>query len=101
VGLSRLPFEPRAEKLGEVAKMLWRPGSLDWEPVLPLVKHDENYRVQLPFVANANWTIKNGTAKYRYETFNFGQGDGWYEVPLEDVKKKRKVNEDTMTLTTE
>lgn len=101
VGLSRLPFEPRAEKLGEVAKMLWRPGSLDWEPVLPLVKHDENYRVQLPFVANAKWTIKNGTAKYRYETFNFGQGDGWYEVPLEDVKKKRKVNEDTMTLTTE
>ncbi len=101
VGLSRLPFEPRAEKLGEVAKMLWRPGSLDWEPVLPLVKHDDNYRVQLPFVANAKWTIKNGTAKYRYETFNFGQGDGWYEVPLEDVKKKRKVNEDTMTLTTE
>ena len=101
VGLSRLPFEPRAEKLGEVAKMLWRPGSLDWEPILPLVKHDENYRVQLPFVANAKWTIKNGTAKYRYETFNFGQGDGWYEVPLEDVKKKRKVNEDTMTLTTE
>ena len=101
VGLSRLPFEPRAEKLGEVAKMLWRPGSLDWEPVLPLVKHDENYRVQLPFVANAKWTLKNGTAKYRYETFNFGQGDGWYEVPLEDVKKKRKVNEDTMTLTTE
>ena len=101
VGLSRLPFEPRAEKLGEVAKMLWRPGSLDWEPVLPLVKHDDNYRVQLPFVANAKWTLKNGTAKYRYETFNFGQGDGWYEVPLEDVKKKRKVNEDTMTLTTE
>lgn len=101
VGLSRLPFEPRAEKLGEVAKMLWRPGSLDWEPTLPLVEHDENYRVQLPFVATAKWAIKNGTAKYRYESFNFGQGDGWYEVPLEDVKKKRKVNEDTMTLTTE
>ncbi|SVD29828.1 uncharacterized protein METZ01_LOCUS382682, partial [marine metagenome] len=34
-GLSRLPFEPRAEKLGEVAKMLWRPGSLEWDPTLP------------------------------------------------------------------
>ena len=34
-GMSRLPFEPRAEKLGEVAKMLWRPGSIEWEPTLP------------------------------------------------------------------
>jgi len=101
VGLSRLPFEPRAEKLGEVAKMLWRPGSLSWEPILPVTETDTGYRVQLPFVGDAKWKVKSGTAKYQYESFNFGQGDGWYEVPVEDVKRKRKINEDTVTLTTE
>jgi hypothetical protein len=101
VGLSRLPFEPRAEKLGEVAKMLWRPGSLSWEPILPVTETDIGYRVQLPFVGDAKWSVKKGKAKYQYEVFNFGQGDGWYEVPVEDVKRKRKINEDTVTLTTE
>lgn len=101
VGLSRLPFEPRAEKLGEVSKMLWRPGSLNWEPTLPVTETDTGYRVQLPFVGDAKWKVKNGTAKYQYESFNFGQGDGWYEVPVEDAKKKRKINQDTVTLTTE
>ena len=101
VGLSRLPFEPRAEKLGEVAKMLWRPGSLSWEPILPVTETDTGYRVQLPFVGDAKWKVKSGTAKYQYESFNFGQGDGWYEVPVEDVKKKRKIDQDTVTLTTE
>ena len=101
VGLSRLPFEPRGEKLGEVAKMLWRPGSLSWEPTLPLTETDTGYRVQLPFVGDAKWSVKKGKAKYQYEKFNFGQGDGWYEVPVEDVKRKRKINEDTVTLTTE
>ena len=101
VGLSRLPFEPRGEKLGEVAKMLWRPGSLSWEATLPLTETDTGYRVQLPFVGDAKWSVKKGKAKYQYEKFNFGQGDGWYEVPVEDVKRKRKINEDTVTLTTE
>ncbi len=101
IGLSRLPFEPRAEKLGEVSKMLWRPGSLTWEPTLPVTETDTGYRIQLPFVGDAKWKVKNGTAKYQYETFNFGQGDGWYEVPVEDAKKKRKINQDTVTLTTE
>ena len=101
IGLSRLPFEPRAEKLGEVSKMLWRPGSLTWEPTLPVTETDTGYRIQLPFVGDAKWKVKNGTAKYQYESFNFGQGDGWYEVPVEDVKKKRKINQDTVTLTTE
>jgi len=90
VGLSRLPFEPRAEKLGEVAKMLWRPGSLSWEPILPVTETDTGYRVQLPFVGDAKWKVKSGTAKYQYES-----------VPVEDVKRKRKINEDTVTLTTE
>jgi len=99
-GLSRLPFEPRAGKLGEVAKMLWRPGSLDWEPIIPVTETEKGYRVQVPFVGDAKWRVKDGVAKYQFEVFNFGQGDGWYEVPVEDVKKKRKVNEDTVTLTT-
>ncbi len=81
--------------------MLWRPGSLTWEPTLPVTETDTGYRIQLPFVGDAKWKVKNGTAKYQYETFNFGQGDGWYEVPVEDVKKKRKINQDTVTLTTE
>jgi len=99
-GLSRLPFEPRAGKLGEVAKMLWRPGSLDWEPIIPVTETEKGYRVQVPFVGDAKWRVKDGVAKYQFEVFNFGQGDGWYEVPVEDVKKKRKVNEDTVTLAT-
>ena len=81
--------------------MLWRPGSLSWEPTLPVTETDTGYRIQLPFVGDAKWKVKNGNAKYQYETFNFGQGDGWYEVPVEDVKKKRKINQDTVTLTTE
>lgn len=100
-GLSRLPFEPRAGKLGEVAKMLWRPGSLDWEPIIPVTETEKGYRVEVPFVGDAKWSVKKGIAKYRYESFNFGQGDGWYEVPVEDVKRKRKLNQDTVTLTTE
>jgi arsenite-transporting ATPase len=99
-GLSRLPFEPRAEKLGEVAKMLWRPGSLEWDPILPFKKTEKGYRVEVPFVGDAKWSVKGGIAKYQFESFNFGQGDGWYEVPVENVKRKRKINQDTVTLIT-
>ncbi len=100
-GLSRLPFEPRAEKLGEVAKMLWRPGSLEWDPTLPFKETENGYRVEVPFIGDAKWSVKGGIPKYRYESFNFGQGDGWYEVPVEGVKKKRKINQDTVSLITE
>ena len=52
-------------------------------------------------MGDAKWSVKKGIAKYQFEAFNFGQDDGWYEVPVEDVKRKRKVNQDTVTLTTE
>ena len=59
------------------------------------------YRVEVPFIGDAKWSVKGGIPKYRYESFNFGQGDGWYEVPVEGVKKKRKINQDTVSLITE
>ena len=46
VGMSRLPFEPRAEKLIDFSKMLWREGGLSWEPTLPITETDAGYRIQ-------------------------------------------------------
>ena len=49
---------------------------MSWEPTLPVTETDTGYRIQLPFVGDAKWKVKSGTAKYQYESFNFGQGDG-------------------------
>tara|TARA_B100002019_G_scaffold291919_1_gene313465 strand:- start:24971 stop:26146 length:1176 start_codon:yes stop_codon:yes gene_type:complete len=98
VGMSRLPFEPRAEKLIDFSKMLWREGGLHWEPTLPITETGAGYRITVPFIGDADWKVKGGVATYQYDEFNFGTG-GVYEVPLEaSVKSKRKNGPDSITL---
>ena len=96
--VSRLPFEPRAEKLIDFSKMLWREGGLHWEPTLPITETGAGYRITVPFIGDADWKVKGGVATYQYDEFNFGTG-GVYEVPLEaSVKSKRKNGPDSITL---
>ena len=52
VGVSRLPFEPKAEKLGEFSKMLWGSnGGLDFEPSYSteLEEDEETLKLKLYF----------------------------------------------------
>jgi len=98
VGMSRLPFEPRAEKLIDFSKMLWREGGLSWEPTLPITETEAGYKITVPFIGDADWKIKDGVATYQYDEFNFGT-KGLYEVPLDNkVKAKRKFGPDAVTL---
>ena len=92
VGVSRLPYEPRAEKLVDYAKILWNPQSgLINTFEKSLIVNENKIVVNVPYITQAKW--KDDNLSYMIDNFNWGDDTLWYEIPpLNSTKpKKRKA----------
>ena len=90
VGMSLLPFEPRAERLIDYAKILYRSpskGGFNWipKPIFDGDAESDIVRMSLPYIGEAKWanlTADGVEVGYRFNTFNFGDDwDGFYKIP--------------------
>ena len=106
VGISQLPFEPRAETLPTFANLMWKDKDkgIQFSPkktVSEEVLDDgTRYRVLIPFAKSSTWD----NTRYKYADFNFGGDfDGWYAVSvspdLQDKKPTIRKNQHSVTLT--
>lgn len=61
VGMTRLPFEPRADRLSEVSETLWNPKGLRFEvvPAVSLSETEGQAVVAVPFISEAKWSRDN------------------------------------------
>lgn len=61
VGMTRLPFEPRADRLSEVSETLWNPKGLRFEvvPAVSLSETEGKAVVAVPFISEAKWSRDN------------------------------------------
>lgn len=90
VGMSLLPFEPRAERLIDYAKILYRSpskGGFNWlpKPIFDGDAESDIVRMSIPYIGEAKWANLSADAVevgYRFNTFNFGDDwDGFYRIP--------------------
>ena len=83
VGVSRLPYEPIGVKLSDYAKILWNPANgLVYQPIPSVTIRPHQVHIQIPFAPQAKWDITEGNVRYKFDEFNYGHGDYWYQVPL-------------------
>jgi len=103
VGVSRLPYEPRGEKLVDYAKLLWNPKSgLTYDPIRSLTISPNKVQVKIPFAADSKWKVSGNEVKYQFDEFNFGHGEIWYNIPTPDTasgKPQLRKNSSGVTLT--
>ena len=84
--VTRLPYEPRASKLLDYAKLLWNPQEASIHPEKSLIYGDKSVLVNAPFIADAKWDLSATNVSYYFDQFNFGAGQYQYQVPSRDVK---------------
>jgi anion-transporting ArsA/GET3 family ATPase len=83
VGVTRLPYEPRAGKLLDYAKLLWNPKKgVEFVPQKSLIYEDNSVIVNTPFITDAKWDISANNISYYFDQFNFGAGQYQYQVPF-------------------
>ena len=83
VGVTRLPYEPRASKLLDYAKLLWNPQKgVAFTPEKSLIYGDKSVLVNAPFIADAKWDLSATSVSYYFDQFNFGAGQYQYQVPF-------------------
>ena len=105
VGVSRLPYEPRGEKLDDYAKLLWNPKSgLSYGAFYSLTTTPNKVQIKIPFAADSKWEISETEIKYQFDEFNFGHGELWYHIPKPAGAKgkpqlRKKSNGATLTWT--
>lgn len=105
VGVSRLPYEPRGEKLDDYAKLLWNPKSgLSYDAFYSLTTTPNKVQIKIPFAADSKWEISETEIKYQFDEFNFGHGELWYHIPKPSGAKgkpqlRKKSNGATLTWT--
>jgi len=110
VGMSLLPFEPRSERLIDYAKILYREpskGGFSWmpKPIFDGDAQSDIVRMSIPYIGEAKFANLSGDALevgYRFNTFNFGDWDGYYRIPdsvLDPYSKytKRKTGVHSIT----
>jgi len=103
VGVPRLPFEPRGEKLTDYARLIWNPSGIKGTPIPSILveETDDNILLTLhiPFLKAATW--KRNNLAYRMFEYNFGEETLWYQIPIPDTlvgeKPSRKGNVLTFT----
>jgi arsenite-transporting ATPase len=69
VGMTRLPFEPRAERLSEVSETLWNPKGLRFE-VVPSISISESKGkavLSVPYINDAKWSRDNREYRHSIE----------------------------------
>ena len=83
VGVSRLPYEPRAARLPDYAKILWNPTKgVQFSPKSSLISGENSLTVSVPFIDTATWNITANTCLYQWEDFNMGGTVAHYQVPI-------------------
>ena len=86
VGVPRLPFEPRGDKLAEYARLIWNPSGIKGIPIPAILVEETEENIQLklhvPFLKAATW--KRNNLSYRMFEYNFGEDSLWYKIPLPD-----------------
>ena len=98
VGVPRLPFEPRGDKLMDYARLIWNASGIEGSPKPSVLVHDDDEVVSLeinvPFLKLATW--KRNNLSYRMFEYNFGDDSLWYQIPippiLKDIKPSRRGN---------
>jgi arsenite-transporting ATPase len=102
VGVSRLPYEPRGAKLAEYSKILWNPQiGLNQEIRKSIIMSPKKIQIQIPFSADAKWDISEDNVRYKFDDFNYGHGEAWYDVPLPagvSGKASKKKNRHGVTI---
>ena len=89
VGMTRLPFEPRAEQLPQVSETLWNPRGLQFEtfPSIAVDSDSGKATLRLPFITSAKWTRDNRQFRHSSsESF----GDSW--VVLDQLPDAVKIS---------
>ena len=83
VGVSRLPYEPIGPKLKDYAKILWNDSTgINYQPIPSVTIQPHKVQIQIPFAPEAKWEITEGNIRYKFDEFNYGHGDFWYQVPI-------------------
>lgn len=83
VGVSRLPYEPRASRLPDYSKILWHESrGISFQPRKSLTAEETAVLVSVPFLDSAKWTVADGKASYAWEDFNMGGTSPHYQVPI-------------------
>jgi len=90
VGVSRLPYEPRAEKLADYSKILWNASSgLANTFKKSLIIKDNKMTVNVPYITQATWSSDN--LSYQMDKFNWGSSRIHYNItPLNSNKPKKR-----------
>lgn len=107
VGMTKLPYEPRGQRLEDVSNILWGNKGLKFEcPFsIKIDENDEKYylRLKAPNIHEAVWHTNN--LKYRFDDIL----DEWHKIPLppelsddiEERKVSRRKTDGGITLTVE
>lgn len=82
VGVSRLPYEPRGNKLLDYAKILWSSKGIAFTPQKSLIITANSVTVSVPFLDTAKWKVTDKETLYRWEDFNMGGTSPHYQVPI-------------------
>jgi anion-transporting ArsA/GET3 family ATPase len=69
VGMTRLPFEPRAERLSEVSETLWNPKGLRFEvvPSISISESEGKAVLSVPYINDAKWSRDNREYRHSIE----------------------------------
>lgn len=79
VGVPRLPYEPRCDKLADYAKLLWNDTGLKNHFKKSLIIKDNKIIVNVPYIDKATWGADN--LSYMIDEFTWGAEENkWYKI---------------------
>lgn len=97
VGVTRLPYEPRCERLVDYAKLLWNKNGLKNKFQKSLLIDGNKIIVNVPYIDHATWSKDN--LSYMIDQFNWSGETAWYKIePLNDTPPKRRKAGDKVVL---